>query len=178
MHKFAREMAFYSAYHQQSTNIWIHVLGVPLITFTAFVPLCWLSLFELGGVPVTAASLLYLYSVQHYLRTDLFFGVIASLFYGALLFIAHQTAGLGYLPGALIFAAGQIIGWTAQIWGHLHFEKNRPAFFESIHQSFISAPLFVIADLFFHFGWRQDLQQAVREELADSGRLREFSAAS
>ena len=36
MNKFAQEMAFYSAYHQESTNVWIHVFGVPLITFTAF----------------------------------------------------------------------------------------------------------------------------------------------
>lgn len=172
MSRFSKEMAFYSAYHQETTNIWIHVVGVPIITFSAFVPLSWLGLFELGGVPITAATLLYLYSAQYYLRTDWLFGSIATVFYGVLLFAAHQAAALGYLAGGLIFAAGQIFGWTTQIYGHLHFEKNRPAFFESIHQSFISAPLFIIADVLFHFGARPELQQAVRQELADTGRLR------
>lgn len=173
MSQFAREMAFYTAYHQENTNVWIHVFGVPLITFTAFIPLAWLELFQLGAVPVTAASLLYLYSVQYYLRTDLLFGLMAMGLYGVLLYAAHAVAALGFGPGLAIFAAGQIIGWTAQIYGHLHHEGNKPAFFESIYQSFISAPLFIIADLCFHFGIRADLQNEIHRELLASGRLRE-----
>ena len=172
MSSFAREMAFYTAYHQEARNIWIHVLGVPLITFSVFVPLSWLSLFELGGLPVTAALLVYLYSVQYYLRTDWMFGLSATLLYGALLALAHQIAATGYLNGALVFIAGQALGWSAQIYGHIKFEGNRPAFFENIYQSFISAPLFVIADVYFHLGLRQDLQREIHEELERTGRLR------
>lgn len=172
MSTFSKEMAFYTAYHQESTNIWIHVFGVPLITFSVFVPLHWLA-FDMAGLTISAATLLYLYSVQYYLRTDLLFGTVATALYGVLLYAAHHAAQLGYLPGIAIFAAGQIIGWTSQIWGHLHFEKNRPAFFENIYQSFISAPLFIVADVFFHLGLRRDLQQDIQRELAASGRLRE-----
>lgn len=174
MSNFAKGMAFYTAYHQQNTNIWIHVFGVPLITFTAFVPLAWLHLFDIGGMPISAATLLYLYSVQYYLRTDLLFGGIATLLYGSLLYAAQLVAAQGYALGAGVFLAGQVIGWTAQIYGHLHYEKNKPAFFESIYQSFISAPLFVIADVFFHFGFNQKLQAEIRQELIASNRLREF----
>ncbi len=172
MSSFAREMAFYTAYHQENTNVWIHVFGVPLITFTAFVPLAWLELFSVGGVSITAATLLYLYSVQYYLRTDLLFGGIATLLYGALLYAAHLAAAQGYAAGIAIFAAGQIIGWTSQIYGHLHYEGNKPAFFESIYQSFISAPLFIIADLCFHFGIKSELQDEIHKELVNSGKLR------
>lgn len=173
MSSFSKQMAFYTAYHQDHTNIWIHVAGVPLITFTAFIPLHWLGLFELGGLPVTGAVLLYLYSVQYYLRTDLLFGSVATLLYGALLVAAWQVAQMGLMTGMLVFLAGQIVGWTAQIWGHLHFERNRPAFLENIYQSFISAPLFVIADVFFHFGIKADLHREIQAELAATGRLRE-----
>lgn len=172
MSNFAKEMSFYTAYHQETTNVWIHVLGVPLITFTAFVPLAWLPLFSVGAVPVTAATLLYLYSVVYYLRTDLLFGSIATLLYGLLLYAAHAVAAQGYLVGAGVFVVGQIVGWAAQIYGHLHYEENKPAFLESIYQSFISAPLFVIADLCFYYGIKSDVQQAIHEELVASGRLR------
>ncbi len=172
MSNFAREMAFYTAYHQENTNVWIHVFGVPLITFTAFVPLAWLELFSVSGVPVTAATLLYLYSVQYYLRTDLLFGSIATVLYGALLFAAHLVAAQGYALGAAVFAAGQIIGWTSQIYGHLHYEGNKPAFFESVYQSFISAPLFIIADLCFHYGIKSEVQDKIHQELIASGKLR------
>ncbi|MGJ8671225.1 MAG: DUF962 domain-containing protein [Oceanococcus sp.] len=175
MSSFAKEMSFYTAYHQEHTNVWIHVFGVPLITFTAFIPLAWLELFQLGGVPITAATALYLYSVQYYLRTDLLFGGIATVLYGALLYAAHLAAAQGYAVGWALFAAGQIVGWTSQIYGHLHYEGNKPAFFESIYQSFISAPLFIIADLCFHFGLRRELQQEIHQELIDSSRLREKS---
>lgn len=174
MSNFAREMSFYTAYHQQSTNVWIHVFGVPLITFTAFIPLHWLSLFSLGGIEITAAVLLYAYSVQYYLRTDLLLGVIATALYGALLYFAGQIAALDTGIALAIFGAGQIIAWSAQIFGHVHYEDNRPAFFENLHQAFISAPLFIIADVLFHFGIKQELQRAVNAELAATGQLRDF----
>lgn len=173
MQKFVEEMSFYTAYHQEHTNIWIHVFGVPLITFTAFVPLTWLQFFEVGGVPITAATALYLYSVIYYLRTHLVFGLTATALYGGLLLLAHQVGSMSLMTGVLVFLAGQIIGWTAQIYGHLHFERNRPAFLDSVYQSFISAPLFVIADVYFHFGYGPDLQAKIRDALAAKGQLRQ-----
>ena len=59
MSHFAQKMAFYSAYHQEPTNIWIHVAGVPTITFSAFVALSTLPLANLNGVVITAASVMY-----------------------------------------------------------------------------------------------------------------------
>ena len=173
MSQFAKKMAFYTSYHQESTNVWIHVFGVPTITFTAFIALSWLPLFNIGVLPVTAATALYAYSVWYYLRTDLAFGLLATGFYGLLLFAAHQVASLGVTEGLALVVSGQIVAWSAEIFGHTHFEGNRPAFLENLHQAFISAPLFILADLSFHFGLRKDLQADIHKELSRLGKLRE-----
>lgn len=173
---FAREMAFYSAYHQQRTNIWIHVFGVPIILFSAYVPLAAVTLTSVGGWPVTLAGIYFVLTSIYYLRLDLGMGLIASAFYGALCVAAHGVSPMG--PGVIIavFLGGQILGWTSQIYGHLHFERNRPAFYENIVSSFVSAPLFVVADVLFHLGFKQELQDDIRRILADTGRLRDFDS--
>ncbi len=172
MDKFAKELSFYSAYHQEHTNVWIHVFGVPLISFTAFVPASWLQLFEVGGLPITAATVFYFGTILYYFTLDRLFASIAALLYGALLIAAYQVSSLGYGIGSAVFVTGQVIGWSAQIYGHLHFERNRPAFLENVFQSFVSAPLFIIADVCFHLGLKKDLQARVTQVLADTGRLR------
>ncbi len=174
MSKFAQEMAFYSAYHQEPTNVWIHVLGVPLITLSAFAPLAMVELARIQGMPLTMATLVLAGSLLYYLRLDRAMGLIAVAVYGSLCWLAHEIAALGWGPVLTVFAVGQIVGWGAQIWGHLHFERNRPAFFESLFHSLVSAPLFVIADVLFHLGFKRDLQQEVAQILVDKGQYREF----
>lgn len=175
MTNFAREMAFYSAYHQERTNVWIHVFGVPVIIFSAFVPLAWVQLLEVGDYTLTLATLYFLGTSLYYLSLDRLMGSLAVLLYGALCWAAHYAAAQGVAATVGTFLAGQIVGWSIQIYGHLHFEKNRPAFYENIFHSFVSAPIFVIADVLFHFGIKQDLQREVALILADTGRLRQFS---
>ncbi len=178
MTNFAREMAFYSAYHQERTNVWIHVFGVPVIIFSAFIPLAWVQLLEIGDHTLTLATLYFLGTSLYYIGLDRLMGGLAVVLYGALCWAAHQAAALGVTATVAIFLAGQIFGWSIQIYGHLHFEKNRPAFYENIIHSFVSAPIFVIADVLFHFGFKQDLQREVALILADTGRLRQFSAST
>lgn len=176
MNKFAQEMAFYSAYHQEKTNIWIHVVGVPTILFTAFVAIASFELFSIGRFSVTAAWVYFALTTLVYLRLDLAMGVIAAGLYGSLCFWAHDVATMGSTTILAVFLTGQIVGWGAQIYGHLHFEKNRPAFYENIMQSFVSAPIFVIADVLFHMGFKRELQRQVKLILTDTGRLRQFDS--
>lgn len=174
MNYFARRMAFYSAYHQERTNVWIHVFGVPLITFSAFVPMALLEIGQWEGYSVTLAWVYFALTTIYYLALDRTMGLIAAGLYGALCFLAHEVALLGTAPVIATFLAGQIIGWTSQIYGHVHFERNRPAFYENIVDSLVSAPLFVIADVLFHLGFKKELQSEINRILADTGRLREF----
>jgi len=174
MTHFAREMAFYSAYHQERTNVWIHVFGVPLIIFSAFTPLAAVQLLEVGGFPITLALLYFLGTSLYYLSLDRLMGGIAVLLYGALCWAAHGVAAMGTTEIIATFLTGQVLGWSSQIFGHLHFEKNRPAFYENLFHSFVSAPIFVIADVLFHLGIKKELQREVTLILTDTGRLRQF----
>lgn len=172
MKSFAEEMAFYSAYHQERRNVFIHVLGVPMITFSLMVPLCWLHLFTIGNVPITAATVLVGATMLYYLRLDLMFGLIATLVYGSLLLAAHQVAPLGYAIGIAVFLGFQALGWGTQIYGHYVFEKKKPAFLDNLFQALVSAPLFIIADICFHLGLRKDLEADIQQRLAAAGTLR------
>ena len=46
-----------------------------------------------------------------------------------------------------------IISWILQIIGHIVFEKNKPAFRDSLIQSFLIAPFFILLEIMFVFGY-------------------------
>ena len=45
--------------------------------------------------------------------------------------------------------------WIAQFIGHGVFEKRAPALLDSWDQAFITAPLFVLLEIMFFFGYRR-----------------------
>ena len=99
------------------------------------------------------ASLLYL---SHRMNT---------LFLSFLLF--HQT--VHHRGFFLCLAPG------AQIYGHYVFEKSKPAFLDNLFQALVSAPLFVVADVFFELGLRKDLEEQVKNVLKERGVYKDFS---
>lgn len=176
--RFAKEMAFYSAYHQEHRNIMIHVVGVPMITFSALIVLSWLEFFSVGGFTVTAAMVFIAVVLLYYFTLDVLFASVATLVFGGLLIAAHQVSLLDSSIGWSIFAGAQIIGWGAQFYGHFAFEKSRPALFDNLFQALVSAPLFVVADVFFELGFRKDLEAQVKAILKEQGKLKDFSTAA
>lgn len=168
--RFAKEMAFYSAYHQEKRNILVHIIGVPIISFSLLVVASWVSLFEIGGQPITLAMALTLVVLLYYFSLDIPFALVASIVFIGLLVVAHWISlNTSTLIGWGIFAVGQVLGWGSQIYGHVFFEKGRPAFLDNLFQALVSAPLFVIADVFFELGIRKDLEDQVKQELKDRG---------
>ncbi|MGV3665288.1 MAG: DUF962 domain-containing protein [Leptospira bouyouniensis] len=174
--RFAKEMAFYSAYHQEKRNVWIHVLGVPTITFTLFVVLSRFSLFEWNGFNISASLVFTLAILGYYFTLDVVFALVATLLFGGLFVTAEWiTAQLPSQTAWTIFGLGQVIGWGSQFYGHFVFEKSRPALFDNLFQALVSAPLFVVADVFFELGYRLDLKKAVDDELKQKGVWKDFS---
>lgn len=169
-------MAFYSAYHQEKRNVWIHVIGVPTITFTLFVVLSRFSLFEWNGFNVSASLVFTLAILGYYYTLDVVFAFVATLLFGGLFVTAEWiTAKLPAQTAWTIFGLGQVIGWGSQFYGHFVFEKSRPALFDNLFQALVSAPLFVVADVFFELGFRLDLKKAVDDELKQKGVWKDFS---
>ncbi|PJZ65341.1 DUF962 domain-containing protein [Leptospira wolffii] len=176
--RFAKEMAFYSAYHQEKRNVWIHVLGVPTITFTLFLVLSRFEIFRIQGFGITAATIFAALVIVYYFSLDFIFAAATSVVFGSLLALAHYlTASLDSTTAWTVFAVAQLVGWGAQFYGHFIFEKSRPALFDNLFQAIVSAPIFVIADVFFELGYRKEIQEAVRKELAAQGKLKNFSTA-
>lgn len=177
--RFAQNMAFYSAYHQERRNILIHVLGVPTISFTIMLVLSWVPLFQIQGFTVTLAMVFTVAVLAYYFYLDVIFALASAVLFGGLFAIAHYLSlTMDHTTGWLIFAGAQIVGWGAQFYGHFVFEKDRPALFDNLFQALVSAPLFVVADVFFEFGLRRDLQEQVRSVLIERGKLKTFGEAA
>ncbi len=175
--RFAKQMAFYSAYHQEKRNILIHVVGVPTITFSLLLVLSWINIPVLEGIPVTVAMVFTAAVLLYYFTLDFIFAFTATLLFGGLLAAAHYLSlHVDSTTGWVIFGAAQILGWGTQFYGHFVFEKDRPALFDNLFQAVISAPLFVVADVFFELGFRKDLENEVKQVLSEQGKLKTFEA--
>ena len=72
---------------------------------------------------------------------------------------------MGYQVGLIVLAVCQIGGWGAQIFAHAVFEQRRPAFLDNLFQAFVSAPLFIVADVLFMLGIRKSLEAKIHQSL-------------
>lgn len=173
---FAKEMSFYTAYHQEKRNILVHIFGVPMIIFSLFALLSLVTIYSHNGYPFTLAMLFFVCVMAYYFMLDFVFALTAAVFYGLILLGSHYIALMGtpYAIGA--FIVGQLLGWVSQILAHAKFENNRPALLDNLTQALFSAPIFVIADVFFELGFRKDLEKEIKDILRAEGRLREETA--
>jgi uncharacterized membrane protein YGL010W len=157
-----QQMAFYIRYHRDPRNKATHFVGVPLITFSLFIPLSWLAV-EAPGVQITAAHLFVAVVLGYYLYLDAGLALALVLVVAALLYAAQSVAALGYAIGWAVFAAAFVGGWILQLFGHW-FEGRRPALVDNIWQIFV-APLFLMVEALAMLGWKRDLLRRA-EELA------------
>lgn len=157
-----QQMALYIRYHRDPRNKLTHFVGVPLITFSLFIPLSWVGA-ELAGVYVTLAHLFFAAVLIYYFMLDAVVAVALALVVGALLYAAQKVAGLGYAIGWAVFAAAFVGGWILQLLGH-YYEGKRPALVDNFWQIFI-APLFLMVEAFAALGLKRDLLRRA-EELA------------
>jgi uncharacterized membrane protein YGL010W len=175
--RFVKEMAFYSAYHQEKRNVWIHVIGVPTISFTLFLVLSRFHLFSVAGFPISASAVFVVGVLAYYFSLDFLFALTTSVLFGGLFVLAeYLTRSMAPEMAWTLFGIGQVVGWGSQFYGHFIFEKSRPALFDNLFQALVSAPLFVIADVYFELGYRKDLKLAIENELKSRGVWKDFSA--
>ncbi len=178
MKSFAEEMSFYAAYHQERRNVAIHLIGVPLISYSVLIPMSWLKFSQfglnlsLGGMELTLAMVFTAAILLYYFFLDVVFALAATVLYVGMLALATYTASFGYTVGLSVFAVAFFGGWIAQFYGHYAFEKVRPALFDNLFQALFSAPIFVVADVFFQLGFRREIEEDVRRRLSAAGKLR------
>ncbi|WP_137886027.1 DUF962 domain-containing protein [Pseudomonas sp. 2FE] len=150
----------YAAYHRDRRNIFSHFIGVPLIAFavTALLSRPGLSALGLWWSPATLAALA---AAGFYLRLDRRFGLLMTALLGLSLWggqvLAVQST-LVWLSGGLgLF----VVGWIIQFIGH-YYEGRKPAFVDDV-MGLMVGPLFVVAELAFLLGLRDEVRQAVEE---------------
>ena len=130
--------SFYKKYHKNKINKLIHIVCIPMISWSICVFLKYyysfiLTLFYTGYYTnifvrcMENPSILYISVLNIYLFL---------IWYSATLFNIYGENQNSFALGVFT------LSWIFQFIGHGVFEKNRPALFDSLYQSFLMAPLF------------------------------------
>lgn len=110
-----------------------------------------------GFFLITFANLIYL-------SLDFFLGAITGIFTYLLWILANLTL-INYPDESFKwFLIIQVVGWGAQFFGHGYFEQRRPALTDNLLLVF-AAPLFVVLEVFFMFGYKQELRDTFTEKV-------------
>ncbi len=178
MKNFAKELAFYSAYHENRINVWIHIIGVPI---TAFGFLMAFSLVDfglmLGSIHFTLATVYVIIVMLYFLFLNIQFTIVATLVYGAMLFlIDHLVFNIFDTKMTIIIAGTTFFGAFAFLFvGHGFFEKKRPTLIDNLVQAFLLAPIFILVDIAFVLGINKQLKKDIESHIAADPSLRALS---
>lgn len=137
---FQRWLDAYGADHLHPRTHQTHALGIPLVVLSL---MGFLNLIPghrmlfgvgFGWTEVVLAAVLAFYG-----HHDLRIALVAAPMGAMLIVLSRMVPPLGH---AAIF----VLSWMLQLWGHLVWEKNRPAFFKNALQLLIG-PAFFLAEL-------------------------------
>jgi len=185
-----KQFTFYASYHNQSVNVAIHLLciwpilatAVLLLQYTpAFVDTPSLLLespyfkdvkinFALVATIIYCVCYLVMEPVVGAIGVFLLMGILSM---SAKLVAINFTVGNG-IPIWKVALAIHICGWILQFIGHGIFEGRAPALLDSIDQAFITAPLFVLMEVAFFFGYKQEFYNEIMKEVEEN--IKNFKA--
>lgn len=174
---------FYASYHDHGTNQWIHIVCVPLLIMTGLVMLMFTPNLMEGALVIDKSS-----TIGSYLPEGVDFQYNAAFFLAAFYCVYYMLIeGIGGLAGtlaaAMVFCSyiyannayntmgdacwnialyTHIFSWVAQIVGHQVWEGRSPALLDNLFQAFIMAPLFVVMEVLFMFGYKKEFRERVQ----------------
>lgn len=150
----------YAAYHRDPRNIASHFIGIPLIVVAVAVLLSrpeW----SVGGLWLSPAVMLALFSAWFYLRLELALGVLMTVLMGLSVWAGHMLAAQSTMVWLSSGIGMFVVGWVIQFVGH-YYEGKKPAFVDDV-SGLIVGPLFVVAELAFMVGLRDELKQQIEQ---------------
>lgn len=159
MTPFVQHLSKYAAYHRDKRNIATHYIGVPMIVAGVVTMLSRPALMYVDGVTLSPALIGAVMAALFYLKLDIRFGIVMSVFLAACLWLGQWLA---LQPTSTWLSCGIglfVVGWVFQFIGH-YYEGKKPAFVDDITGLAIG-PIFVTAELAFELGLRKDVQDAV-----------------
>jgi uncharacterized membrane protein YGL010W len=154
----------YAASHQHPFNIFVHMIGIPTIMLGVFIPLAWVGI-EVGGFSLNLAHVLLLGFFLFYLTLDKTFALVFLVFAFLIAQFAGYLSEQEAIRSGLIAAAAFFGGYAAQFIGHA-VEKSMPVLVKHPVQANLAAPFFTVVELFKIIGLRDDLFNAVQEQIA------------
>lgn len=133
--------ADYARAHSTRGNRVCHLIGIPLILFSAVLALSAVPVsgFWRASEPAAAAFVLLC------LTLDPLAGLAVALFLSFSDYVARKIfAGSGSGSGTALVMAAVLFsaGWVFQLVGHSVFERNRPAFLRNLTHLFVG-PLWI-----------------------------------
>ncbi|RVW90532.1 putative endoplasmic reticulum membrane protein C16E8.02 [Vitis vinifera] len=152
-----RHFAFYGAYHSNPVNVFLHMLFVWPLFFTALVLFYFTPSFfilpQIGLLPSDHTFLLnfgFLFTLIYslfYVLLDKKAGCLAALLcFSCWVGSSFLASYLGFSLAWKVVLASQLFCWTGQFIGHGVFEKRAPALLDNLAQAFIMAPFFVLLE--------------------------------
>lgn len=155
-------MAGYSAYHRHPKNKLTHFFGVPMVYYSPLIAIGWVQIPAFGMQisliwPVFAAVMIW------YFTLDLMLASLMTVISLPIVYACWQASLLPFSESLTLVIAINVVGWAIQLLGH-YFEGRRPALVDNLLQA-LMAPLFLIAEVLFHFGIRKELEKDVLEKV-------------
>jgi uncharacterized membrane protein YGL010W len=170
------QLSNYKSVHFNKSNIKTHFIGIPLIVL-AITVLLSLNTFtvEISGnlIIYTPAMVLFTIALLYYFKLHLKLGLGMLLYVVANIYLASLVSAM---ENALWIAiATFVLGWIIQFIGHI-YEKAKPAFFDDI-MGLVIGPLFLMAEVYFSFGWEKQLHDDITPMAIEKRRALERSKA-
>ena len=86
------------------------------------------------------------------------------IYYKSSIWVATSAVFYGYSTFQAALGI-HIIAWVLQFIGHGVFEGRAPALLDSLDQALVTAPLFVLMEVAFFFGYRRDFHRRVMDQV-------------
>lgn len=183
------QFSFYASYHSNTVNQWIHIFCVWPILWTALVFLAYTASID-EYIPLKYATMVPTINLGIKINFCLLAAIRYMVFYsyieqpGIAGIIAAVLVFLGYLFAESIVAAQpeiwkpalaiHIFSWFAQFYGHGIHEKRAPALFDNLNQALSMAPLFVLMEVMFKFGYKKEFKKKIDEIAREN--IKKFNA--
>lgn len=168
---FRRSYCFYAFYHQERINKLVHLFCVwPILATSMYLLAQTPALIEIDG-KTESHGIEFDYAFFVAMIYIIFFlvieqpgicGVSAALLVTIILKYSNEWQGLYTWQMA---TGVNVSCWIAQFYSHLFHEGKSPALLDNLVQAFMFAPLFVMLEVFFMFGYKKDLEKSVTKEV-------------
>ena len=154
----------YAAAHQHPVNVFVHLVGIPVIMLGVLIPLSWVTI-AIDSISFTPAHVVVVGFFVYYLTLDAVFALVFLAAGLALTVVAGIIAELSFATGLTIAAICFFGGYVAQFIGHA-IEKSMPVLVRHPVQAQLAAPFFTIVEIFKLLGLREELFDEVQREIA------------